>query len=88
MGTVAMTVRLPPNLEAELRKAAEEDRRSMAQQVVVAIEDHLAARETAEVKADPETLRAIAEARDAVRAGDVVYGTEAVEALVDVHHVS
>ena len=34
-----------------------------------------------EIKVDPDTLRALAEARDAVRAGDVVYGTEAVRTL-------
>ncbi|MGB6164676.1 MAG: hypothetical protein WCF33_00850 [Pseudonocardiaceae bacterium] len=53
----------------------------MHQTVVHAIETYLALRETAEIKADPATLRALAEARDAVREGDVVYGTEAVRAL-------
>jgi hypothetical protein len=42
----------------------------------------LAARETAQVKADPEALRALAEAQQAVRDGDVVYGTDAVSAMV------
>lgn len=51
--------------------------------MVHAIETYLAVRETAEVKADPDTLRALAEAREAVRSGDVVYGSEAVRALVD-----
>ena len=41
-----------------------------------------ALRETAEVKADPEALRALAEARQAVPEGDVVYGTDAVRALL------
>jgi hypothetical protein len=50
--------------------------------VVHAIEIYLALRETAEIKADPHTLRGLAEAREAVRDGDVVYGTEAVRALV------
>jgi len=54
----------------------------MHQAVVHAVETYLAVRETAEIKADPDTLRALAEAREAVRAGDVVYGTEAVRALV------
>jgi len=45
----------------------------MHQAVVHAIELYLAARETAEIKADAETLRALAEAREAVRAGDVTY---------------
>ena len=40
------------------------------------------AMETAQVKADPEALRALAEARQAVRDGDVVYGTEAVRGLL------
>lgn len=75
---MAMTLRLPPGLDAELRAAAEEDRRSVHQAVVHAIETYLALRETAEIKADPEALRALAEARE----GDVVYGTEAVRRLV------
>ncbi len=48
----------------------------------------LALRETAEIKADPATLRSLADAREAVRAGDVVYGTEAVRALVEVRRAS
>jgi len=79
---MAMTLRLPTNLDAELRAAAEEDHRSVHQAVVHAIETYLALRETAEIKADPDTLRALAEAREAVRAGDVVYGTEAVHTLL------
>lgn len=54
----------------------------MHQSVVHAIETYLALREAAEIKADPDTLRALAEAREAIRAGDVVYGTEAVRAMV------
>jgi predicted transcriptional regulator len=77
-----MTLRLDPELEAELRLAAEEDRRSVQQTVVLAIETFLALRETAEVRADPEALRALAEARQAVQDGDVVYGTDAVRALL------
>jgi predicted transcriptional regulator len=83
-----MTLRLPADLDAELRAAAEEDHRSVHQAVVHAIETYLAMRETAEIKADPDTLRALAEARDAVRAGDVVYGTEAVHMLVKGRRVS
>lgn len=79
---MAMTLRLPAHLDAELRAAAEEDHRSVHQAVVHAVETYLAQRETAELKADPKTLRALAEAREAVRAGDVVYGTDAVRALV------
>jgi len=77
-----MTLRLPPDLDAELRIAAEEDHRSLHQAVVHAVEIYLAQRETAEVKADPETLQALAEAREAVRSGDVVYGTDAARALL------
>jgi predicted transcriptional regulator len=79
---MAMTLRLPADLDAELRAVAEEDHRSVHQAVVHAIESYLAIRETAEIKADSDTLRALAEARDAVLAGDVVYGTEAVHTLV------
>lgn len=79
---MAMTIRLPAELDAALREAAEEDRRSLHQTIVLAVETYLAMRETAEVKADPDTLRALAEAREAVRTGDVVYGTDAVHALL------
>lgn len=65
-----------------------ENHRSVHQTVVRAIEIYLALRETAEVKADPATLRALAEARESVRQGDVVYGTEAVRALIAGRRVS
>lgn len=42
--------------------------------------------ETAQILADPDTMRAIAEARDEVRTGDVVYGTEAAHSLVKGGH--
>lgn len=45
-------------------------------------------RETGEIKADPEALRALAEAREAVRSGDVVYGTAAVRRLLNQRRVS
>ena len=77
-----MTLRLPDHLAAALRSAAEEDHRSVHQAVIHAIETYLALRETAEIKADPDALRALAEAREAVRGGDVVYGTEAARTLV------
>jgi hypothetical protein len=79
---MAMTLRLPSDLDAELRAAAEEDRRSVQQTILLAIEVFLALRETAEIKADPEALRALAEARESVREGDVAYGTEAARALL------
>lgn len=60
----------------------------MHQTVVRAVESYLAQRETTEIKADPETLRALAEAREAVRAGDVAYGTVAVRALLEGRHAS
>jgi len=77
-----MTLRLPADLDTALRSAAEEEHRSVHQAVIHAVEVYLALRETAETKADPATLRALAEAREAVRAGDVVYGTEAVQDLL------
>jgi predicted transcriptional regulator len=83
-----MTIRLPAELDAELRAAAEEDRRSVHQTIVLAIETFLALRETAEVKADADALRALAEAREAVAAGDVVYGTDAVRALIQQRRAS
>lgn len=80
---MAMTLRLPDHLDRALRAAAAEDHRSLQQEVAHAVETFLAARETEEVKADPDALRALAEARGSVRAGDVVYGTEAARALVE-----
>lgn len=77
-----MTLRLPAELEAELRAAAEEDRRSVQQTVLLAVESFLARRETAEIKADPDTLRALAEAREQVAAGEV-YSTEDVVAALN-----
>ena len=85
---MAMTLRLPEDLEAELKAAAEEDRRSMHQAVVLAVELYLAVRETAEIKADPDTLRALAEARESVREGDVVYGVDAARALLGTRRAS
>lgn len=85
---MTMTLRLPPELEAELKAAAADEHRSMHQTVVHAVEAYLAVRETAEVKADPEALRALAEAREAVRSGDVVYGTDAAWSLLDRHQAS
>jgi predicted transcriptional regulator len=85
---MAMTLRLPAELEAELREAAKEDHRSVHQTIVLAIETWLALRETAEVKADPDTLRGLAEAREAVRDGDVVYGADALRALLKQRRVS
>ena len=85
---MAMTVRLPAELDAALRTAATEDHRSVQQEVAHAVETFLALRETVEIKSDPETLRALAEARESVRTGDVVYGSDAVRALVKDHRAS
>ena len=83
-----MTIRLPAELDAELRAAAEEDRRSVHQTIVLAVETFLTLRETAEVKADADALRALAEAREAVAAGSVVYGSDSVRALLDQRRAS
>lgn len=85
---MAMTLRLPAELDTELRTAAEEDHRSLHQTVLHAIEIYLALRETAEIKAEPQALRALAEAREAVRDGDLVFGTKAVRTLLDGRRVS
>ena len=79
---MAMTLRLPPELDAELRTVAAEDHHSLHQTVVHALETYLGLPETAEVKADPEALRSLAEAREAVRAGDIVHGTEPVRQML------
>ena len=79
---MAMTLRLPADLDEALRVAAAEDHRSVHQEVTHAVETYLARRETEEIKSDPETLRALAEARESVQSGDVVFGTEAARALV------
>lgn len=77
-----MTLRLPAELDEALRTAAAEEHRSVQQEVTHAIEEYLARRETEEIRSEPETLRALAEARESVRAGDVIYGAEAARAIV------
>jgi predicted transcriptional regulator len=79
---MAMTLRLPPEIEADLKQVAEIEHRSVQQTVLVAIEEYLSARETAEILADPVALHNLAEARESELAGDVVYGTEAARALL------
>lgn len=83
-----MTVRLPADLDEAIRVAAEEDRRSVHQTVVLAVETYLSLRETAEIKAEPDALRALASARESVQKGDVVYGADAVRSLVTRRAVS
>jgi PHD/YefM family antitoxin component YafN of YafNO toxin-antitoxin module len=80
---MAMTLRLPDELDAELRAAIAEDHRGLHQTVVLAIETYLALRETAEIKADPEALRALADARESVQQGDVVFGVDAARDLLN-----
>ncbi len=79
---MAMTLRLPPEIEADLKQVAETEHRSVQQTVLVAIEEYLSTRETAEILADPVALRNLAEARESELVGDVVYGTEAARALL------
>ena len=79
---MAMTLRLPPEIEDQLKQVAETEHRSVQQTVLVAIEEYLSARETAEILTGPAALRGLAEAREAEQAGDVVYGTEAARALL------
>ena len=79
---MAMTHRLPPQIEADLKQDAQTEHRSVQQTVLVAIEEYLSTRETAEILADPVALRNLAEARESELAGDVVYGTEAARALL------
>jgi PHD/YefM family antitoxin component YafN of YafNO toxin-antitoxin module len=77
-----MTLRLPPEIEADLKQVAETEHRSVQQTVLVAIEEYLSTRETAEILADPVALRNLAEARESELVGDVVYGTEGARALL------
>jgi mRNA-degrading endonuclease RelE of RelBE toxin-antitoxin system/predicted transcriptional regulator len=58
-----MTLRLPPEIEDQLKQVAEVEHRSVQQTVLVAIEEYLSMRETAEILADPSALRGLAEAR-------------------------
>jgi predicted transcriptional regulator len=79
---MAMTLRLPPEVVDQLKQVAEIEHRSVQQTVLVAIEEYLSMRETAEILADPAALRGLAEARESEQAGDVVYGAEAARALL------
>lgn len=85
---MAMTLRLPPELEQALRDAAADDHRSVQQEIVHVLEVYLAQRESDEIRSDPQTLRALAEARESVDAGDVVYGADAARALIRDRHAS
>ena len=76
-----MRLHLPPEIEDQPKQVAETEHRSVQQMVLIAIEEYLALRETAEILADPAALRGLAEAREAEQAGDIVYGTEAARTL-------
>lgn len=78
---MAMTLRLPENLADELREVAEQDHRSVHQTVVLAVEAWLAARETVEIKSDPDALRALAAAREEVARGDLSTTADVLAAL-------
>lgn len=79
---MAMTLRLPAEIEDQIKQAAESEHRSVQQTVLLAIEEYLSARETAEILADPASLRSLAEAMESEQSGDVVYGVEAARALL------
>jgi predicted transcriptional regulator len=79
---MAMTLRLPPEIEEQLKQVAEVEHRSVQQTVLVAIEEYLSMRATAEILADPSALRGLAEARESEQSGDVVYGADAARALL------
>jgi hypothetical protein len=79
---MAMTLRLPAEIEDQIKQAAESEHRSVQQTVLLAIEEYLSARETAEILADPAALRSLAEAMESEQTGDVVYGVEAARALL------
>lgn len=64
---VVMTLWLLPEIESELKQAAEAENRSVQQTVLAAIEEYLSARETAEILADPAALRGLTEARESVQ---------------------
>jgi PHD/YefM family antitoxin component YafN of YafNO toxin-antitoxin module len=69
-------------IEDQLKQVAEVEHRSVQQTVLVAIEEYLSMRETAEILADPSALRGLAEARESEQSSDVVYGAEAARALL------
>jgi PHD/YefM family antitoxin component YafN of YafNO toxin-antitoxin module len=77
-----MTLRLPPEVEDQLKQLAEIEHRSVQQTVLVVIEEYLSIRETAEILADPAALRGLAEARESEQTGDVVYGAEGARELL------
>jgi predicted transcriptional regulator len=79
---MAMTLRLPSEIEDQLKQVAEIEHRSVQQTVLVAIEEYLSMRETAEILADSAALRGLAAAGESEQAGDVVYGVEAARALL------
>ena len=83
---MTITLRLPSEIEDELRQVAELEHRSVNQTVLVAIAEYLSRRETGEMLADSAALRGLAEARESEQAGDVAYGAEAARALLAERH--
>ncbi len=77
-----MTLRLPNELDAELRSVAAADHRSVHQAAVYAIETYLALRETAELRADPQALRSLALAQESIDSGDLLHGPTALHELL------
>ena len=69
---MVITLRLPPEIGVHPKQVAETEHRSVQQTVLVAIEEYLSTRETAEIPADPVALRNLAEARESDLVGDVV----------------
>ena len=76
-----MTLRLPPEMEDRLKHVAETQHRSVQQAVLVANEETFR-RATPPRSAETSALRGLADAREAERASDVVYGTDAARALL------
>jgi hypothetical protein len=60
----------------------ENEHRSAQPTALVAIEQYLSARETAEILADPDALQGLADARESELTGDITYGAEAAPALL------
>jgi hypothetical protein len=79
---MAMTLRLPAEIEDQIKHVAESEHRSVQQTVLLAIEEYLSARKTAEILPDPAALRSLADAMESEQTGDVVYGVEAARALM------
>lgn len=80
---MAMTLRLPSELDAYLHLIAEEDHRSLNQTIIVALERYISDRWTEEILNDPVAMRHLAEADQDVKAGRVMHGADSVRALIE-----